>query len=268
MTRKILWEMNYPHDQRELICNLIAYHQIPFFLIEKNDYEARKIAHKISSIASNELLAIVSEADIRGRKCQDLQKVLDNISLFKEVCLEEKCLYDPKIFGDDHSRFIYFSSENRLADYEIYDDFSENYVYVMSGLPGSGKDHYIKNNFSYLPIISLDDLRDEFDIDSEDNQGKILQEAKERAKQFLRKKESFVWNATNINKQRRDPILGMIHDYRMKSHIVYIETSKEKLLEQNKNRKNKVPIRVIDKMSSKWEPPTLLECHKLTKVIS
>jgi putative nucleotidyltransferase with HDIG domain len=262
--RELMWQQ-FNLNQREEIAALIRFHGLPKWFSDKENPEMAVIGASLRCNLAQ--LADFSDCDFKGRICKDLDEQLFQIELFREMANELGCLNSSYNFTSDWARLHYFKKGGYCGK-EIWEPTGPWFV-VLAGLPGSGKNTWIKNNWSGN-IVELDVIRKKEKISANDKkgQGKILQEAKERAKQFLRKKESFVWNATNINKQRRDPILGMIHDYRMKSHIVYIETSKEKLLEQNKNRKNKVPIRVIDKMSSKWEPPTLLECHKLTKVIS
>jgi hypothetical protein len=37
MTRELLWRMGAPFQAREQVANLIRYHQIPFFLIDRRD---------------------------------------------------------------------------------------------------------------------------------------------------------------------------------------------------------------------------------------
>ena len=67
---------------------------------------------------------------------------VDNIALFVELCRDAGCLTAPKRFASDHSRFAYFRSAERDADYHAYDDRTVTAT-VLSGLPGSGKDTWI-----------------------------------------------------------------------------------------------------------------------------
>ena len=71
----------------------------------------------------------------------------------------------------------------------------------MSGLPGAGKDAWIGNNRPDLPVVSLDAVRDSIGERASGNQGRVIQAAYEMARDHLRKKQDFVWNATNISEQ-------------------------------------------------------------------
>jgi HD superfamily phosphodiesterase len=78
--RKLLWEMDAPFEFREMVCGLIRYHQIPFYLIEHMD--PQRMAAELSLACRGDLLALVAEADIRGRVCRDLQKRSSTISSY------------------------------------------------------------------------------------------------------------------------------------------------------------------------------------------
>jgi len=266
LARRILWELGAPFGLREMVCGLIRYHQIPFFLIERED--AQKVAAEVSLACRADLLAMVAEADIRGRVCQDLQKVLDNIELFRAFCAEEGCLSGPRAFASDHTRVVFFRAEGgkRHPDVLAFDDTRAEMV-MMCGLPGAGKDTYVRDHLAGMPVVSLDDLRAEMDVDPTDNQGAVVQAGKERLREHFRKGESFVYNATNINRQRRGPIVGRGADYGVRVKIVYCEAPREKMLAQNRARAGRVPEAVIQRMSERWEIPSLTEAHQVEIVI-
>lgn len=99
-----------------------------------------------------------------------------------------------------------------------------------------------------------------------DNQGNVVQLARERCREFLRAKTPFAFNATNILKQTRQRWIDLLADYNAQIEMVYIEPPFERLLRQNKGRKNPVPEKVVRKLAAKCEPPTRPECHTLLLV--
>ena len=76
-------------------------------------------------------------------------------------------------------------------------------VVVLSGFPGVGKNHWIANHLPDWPVIGLDDIRRELDIEPTEAQGTVLNHARELARAYLRQGRSFVWNATNLSRQVR-----------------------------------------------------------------
>ncbi|MFO0585949.1 MAG: AAA family ATPase [Polyangiaceae bacterium] len=266
LARRLLWEMGAPFEMREAVTGLIRHHQIPFYLIERED--AQRVAAEVSLACRPDLLALVAEADIRGRVCQDLQKVLDNIELFRAFCAEEGCLSGPRRFASPHTRVVYFRAEGggRHPDVEAFDDTLGEMI-MMCGLPGSGKDTYVRERLSGLPVVSLDDLRVEMDVDPTDDQGAVVQAGKERLREHLRRRERFVYNATNINRQRRTPVIALAADYGFRVRIVYCEAPRELLLAQNRARTARVPDAVIRRMSERWEVPSETEAHVVERVI-
>ncbi|HEU4409204.1 MAG TPA: AAA family ATPase [Polyangiaceae bacterium] len=258
VARRMLWEAGLPFRVRETVCGLIRHHQVPFFLIERPD--PRRLAAEISLVARCDLLALVAEADIRGRVCADLGRVLDNIELYREYCRDEGCYDRPRPFASDHTRFLFFHAEGRHPDVEAYDDTAGEVV-VMSGLPGSGKDTFVRQHFAGWPVVSLDALREEYDVAPTDDQGQIVQAARERAREFLRRGERFVWNATNITRRFRTPVLALAAGYRARLRVVYLEAPRDRLFEQNRRRPAAVPERAIRSMIDRWEVPDLTEAH-------
>jgi hypothetical protein len=213
MARPILGGMGVPFGQREQICHLVTHHQLPFFLIERERPEHR--AHLISYQTRCDLLAILAAADARGRVCPDAARLLDNIALFTELCREGCCLLQPKAFASPHSRFLYFRLEHRTADCEAFDDW-ENEATLLSGLSGSGKDTWLAANAGGREVISLDDLRENLDVDPAGPQGAVIAAAREQARTLLRTKRPFVWNATNISRQLKTQLIDLFADYKAK----------------------------------------------------
>jgi len=258
--RSLLWGLGLPVEDREQVANLIRFHQIPFFLIDRPD--ARRTLYEVSQSARCDLLALVAEADARGRVCGDLRKLLDNISLFAQYADEHDCLRTPRRFPNDHSRFLYFRREGRDPDYAAYDDTVCEAV-LMSGLPGAGKDFWVAENLPGWPVVSLDGLRREMGVSPTANQGPVVSKAREAAREHLRRRRPFVWNATNVSRQIRDLSVGLFAAYNARVRIVYVEAPEGRLYAQNREREEAVPPEVIRKLTARWEVPDLTEAHRV-----
>src|SRR5262249_21591061 len=179
MARTILWRLGVPFALREQICALVRHHLKPFSPIERAD--ARRLALEVSQTARCDRLALLAEADARGRICQDLDRLLDNITLFTEFCREEGCLDQPFAFPSDHARLLYFRQGDRSPDYVPHENLGSEVV-LLSGLPGAGKDYWVRTQLPGWPAISLDELREDLDVSPTDEQGTVLQRAREQAR--------------------------------------------------------------------------------------
>lgn len=260
MTREILWRIGMPMPMRERVVNLVRYHQVPFFLLDRPN--SQRMLFAISQTTRCDHLALVTEADARGRVCADQQRLLDNIALFAQYSTEQGCFRGPKQFPSDHSRFLYFRREDRDPDYLAFDDTTCEVV-LMSGLPGVGKDYWISRRLSGWPVISLDALRQEMKIAPTDKQGPVVARAREMAREYLRRKQSFIWNATNLSRQVREHCINLCAAYHARVRIVYREVSEERLFAQNRERRDSVPPEVIRKLIARWEVPDLTEAHQV-----
>jgi len=265
--RAILYkEIKTPFAIRERICKLVRLHGLPLWIMSKSDPD--KEAIYASTQLDTAHLAMLAKADIHGRISNDEEGLLYKIDLFRELCKDNNCYGQQRVFKSNHSRYLYFNKTQSSIDYDPYDDLICT-VYVMSALPGSGKDTYIKKNLD-LPILSLDDIRREHKISATDKKGngQVIQMAKEQAKVFLRKKDSFVFNATNITSDMRSRWIKLFTEYNARVKIIYIEVPFSTLLKQNSNREHPVPVKVIEKLISKLEIPTIKEAHDVEYVIS
>jgi len=135
---------------------------------------------------------------------------------------------------------------------------------MMSGLPGSGKDTWLSSHRAGLTVVSLDEIRSQLGIGPEDNQGIVIQRAKESCRELLRAKQHFAFNATNLLPQTRQRWIDLFVDYDSRIEIVYVEPPLQVILEQNREREHPVPEHVIRDLAEKCEPPTIAEGHALT----
>lgn len=264
LARRVLWRLGVPFAVREQVAALVRHHQLPYFLVDQADSQRRAIT--ASQTARCDWLALLAESDVRGRICPDRQRLLDNVALFAEICREEGCLSGPRPFASDHARFLYFRDDSRHPDAPAFDDTRCEAV-LLSGLPGSGKDHWLRENLSERPAVSLDALRAELGVDPADEQGAVINRARETAREFLRAGRPFAWNATNLSRQLRTEVINLFAAYKAAVRIVYLEVPEAVLFEQNRRRDARVPAAVIERLLDRWEVPDVTEAHKVELVL-
>ena len=263
--RQALWSMGVPKEVREQVCALISYHQIPFYAMsDDTGMRGEFLARKLSCDTDISLLCALAEADIRGRICQDQQKILYEIELFALLAQELDCFHKPYSFPNSTTRSHYVRKLGHIdANTPVYDK-DQFMVYVLTGLPASGKDTW--SNQSGLPVLSYDKMREELGKKHGQDTGMIVYAVQERAKELLRKKQSFVWNATFLTSQMRNPVCELIRNYGGKVCLVCTEESKEELLRRNSLRDTSLRNDKLLQMSKMWEMPLAWEGDEMIMV--
>ena len=262
--RTILYQtIPTPFAIREAVAKLVRFHGFPIWIFDKPD--PQKALLQLSLEVNTKHLAMLSKADMLGRICQDQKEMLYKVKLFEAFCKEQNCWGEPKAFGSDLGKYQYFQKEECSPDYVPFEKDTFE-VIMMSALPGTGKDFFIKKNYKDVPIVSLDDIRRALKISPTDKKGngRVVQMAKEQARVHLRKKETFIWNATNISKNIRKTLIAMFQDYGAKTKVIYLEVPYRKLRKQNMDRAYPIPQKVLEKMISglqvpaDWEAPVVI----------
>ena len=254
MVREYLWKLGLcgKHlELREGICLLVKYHSVPVHFDDSTTKTIIRLSlnTRLTKYFNLKLLSIIAKADVLGRISSEESNHLDNIELF---ILEAKSLacYDKEFkFSDSYTKYQYLNGDNIWYYEKLYNNHYGT-VILMSGLPGTGKDTYIKKNYPNMEVISLDDIRDELKISPTDNQSIVYEEAKRRAVNLLRNKKEFIWNATNLSNLIRNKQLNLFHNYNASVKIIYLETDLKTNLERNSNRKKIVPENIIYKLLS------------------
>ncbi len=260
--RRLLWAAGLNPAEREQVCGLIRHHQLPMHALGTDDGERRTSA--ASMRCTMRLLCIVAEADIRGRISDSQADNLEAIELFGQYCKDLDCYEAPREFPTEHTRLLFFRDQ-RPANVEAFDDTTCE-VTLMCGLPGAGKSHWIAENRPGLPVVSLDELRRSLGVDPTDNQGAVRHAAIDRARELLRARSPFVWDATNLQRSRRKKLLQLFFDYGARVEIVAVEAPEPTLWSQNAARPDAVPKKVIRSMLERWEAPDETEAQRVVRV--
>jgi putative nucleotidyltransferase with HDIG domain len=262
MARMIMADLGVPFNVREMACGLIKCHMEPKYIEDAEDSAYHVI--KTSCLCSNELLHILNIADINGRVDGEpglKKKSIEWAYLWREECIKFYCFNKPYDFINDHARLIFYLKKNFQPYYKPFmDDMFD--VYMLSGLPGTGKTYYAKNELK-LPLVELDMAREELDVNPLEDEGRVAQLTKEMCREYLREKKPFVFSAVNALKTSRQKWMGLFLKYGARVNIIYLERPIEDVFKLNKSRDRKVPEGVILNMRSRLEIPTLDECHTL-----
>jgi len=266
--RIALWDAGVPFDIREAICRLISVHQVPFFALagSRRGKSAEFIVRELSWQLSIPLLATLAEADMRGRICDDQQRVLDEIELFREIARDERCYGQPRAFADAHTRVSYFRGANVHPDYALHQTHGSKVV-VMSGLPASGKNTWVEQHARGREVVSFDDARGELGLRHGKNEGMVAHRAFDKAKDLLRAREPFVFNATHLSEQMRSRTLDLLYAYHAEVEVVYLERPRAELLARNSKRDSSLTNKSLQAMVLKWEPPVPTEAHAVRYVV-
>lgn len=256
--RSVLRELGCQLGVREQILGLVRYHGRPPYLLEKLDPANEVIS--LSWQLNQRLLYLFALADMRGRRSHECSRSEDTIHLWKMVAEENGCFDKPYAFANDQARFLFYRNALSSLHYTPREDY-RCHVTLMSGLPGSGKDTWLAQHRRGLPVVSLDDLRAELDVDATQNQGEVIQAARESCRDHLRAGRDFAFNATNTMRQTRKRWIDLFADYGARIELVYLEPPLQVVTARNAGRARPVPREVIEKLVEKLEPPTWTEAH-------
>lgn len=139
-----------------------------------------------------------------------------------------------------------------------------NTLYVLVGLPGSGKTTLAKD-MANINIkskhISSDAIRAELfgDENNQENNGLVFEEMKRRTKEYLKEGYNVIYDSTNINHKRRVALLNEFKNIPCKKVCVYFATPIEKCIKNDTNRDRSVGYDVIIRMYKSLHVPAFFE---------
>lgn len=258
--RGLLYRSGVSPVLREMVCNMVAQHHKPAWIVRLENVNLMRLISAISG--PMEPLIALCLADATGRTTinpDHRQEAMEWVELFEIMSMEHGVFNMEPKFKDNHSRFMFCQDPEKWHfDTPVYDDYRGGMT-IVSGLPGSGKSTWIEMNAAGRPIVSLDDLRRQL----KRTDGAVIQEAIRLAKQYMASETPFIWNSTNLTNNERSRLLELALNYRTYVEIVAIETPYRDLVKRNNTRpfSDMMPFDVIEGMIGKWQFPKTTEAH-------
>lgn len=252
ITRNLLFDERNPWV-REEICWLVRWHMNFHHLLDKENTtqfeELKRLSNGNSTI---EKLLWLNVADSLGSKSKENSKeiVEEKFNEIKNLATGYSCFNKP------------YKKSKRKSKFSMY---------IMIGVPGSGKDTYIKKFLPNLESISRDDIREEMTHGNVQGRKLQLDNTKEaivtdivnsRIKACCEKSTSFIINQTNMKKRYRTELKETALKYGT-PNIIYVYVEAPSIEECKERRGHGKWDSIIDRMWGDFEFPDRSECDEL-----
>jgi len=144
-------------------------------------------------------------------------------------------------------------------------------IFVMVGLPGSGKSTWSNNMMANSPdsyvVVSSDDelerMADHEGISYGDAHkkyiGKAVSISKQKFREAVNKGENIIWDQVNVSPKKRRSILNQVPAGYKKTAIVFEVTANElnqRLAKREQETGKHIPPHVVKNMAKTYRPPT------------
>ena len=142
-------------------------------------------------------------------------------------------------------------------------------VYIMVGVPASGKDWYIEHHKEDDDVvISSDDVREELgDVNDQTRNKEVFSIFYDRMNKALAEGHNVWINATNVTAKNRVRPIQYGRHYNAKIVAIVMLTPIEQCIANEELRDRKVGEEVIRKFNGKYEMPSYSEGFSEIKVI-
>lgn len=153
----------------------------------------------------------------------------------------------------------------------------KNKLYIMSGIPGSGKTTFAKTYFPNVLYVSRDEIRFSLVSENEDYFSKeddVYNLFIDKINKGLKEGKDVIADATHLNKYSRMKLLACLDIDPKETEIIviFMRIPLKECISRNKKRQNTrsyVPISVIIKMNKSLKAPNFDECcGMINKIIT
>jgi predicted kinase len=270
IARVLLW--NEDINIREVICTLIRYHMEPLRIFDSKHWVQKMI--EIGTRIPWKYLYYVKMADLLGSVQENggtMKEDLLKMGMIKETA-QALNIWEKNETLQPYVKYFY----NRdIFPWKVNCDTKQPIAVIMIGLPGAGKNSWIKNNNNLYPNaiqISRDDIRVELGFCQpeekylgNDTEEKMVTEVYDKKLcSAISEKNNIILNNVHLKKKYREASVNVLRKAGYYIEYVYIEAP---TLDDNYSRRDKQisPLR-IKGMALSFEWPETNEYDKLTIV--
>lgn len=145
-------------------------------------------------------------------------------------------------------------------------------LWILCGIPGSGKSHWVKEYANNEPIVSRDEIRFELLDDNEDyfaHETLVWDIYIRHIRTAITQSDNVFADATHLNEKSRNKLLDALKLHSdVKINCVYFDVPTTTCLTRNKQRQGRafVPPSVIRRMSYQIVKPTFNERYRYDKI--
>lgn len=218
--RKLLWGLDVVN--RERICEMVRWHD----LYCSSNISDRKLKTKLNSLSMwmflhTDMLFMLWKADDHGS------------------------LKDPELEGSSEGMIERVKNIQHNCEFHHIDikNLSSDFtIYVMCGLPGSGKSTWCSENLPDLPVISRDLIREELGMTEKgvkfmgtpEQEDEVSRISDERVIEFCKAKQSFIYDNMNSREKYRRSFYEKVKRYKPVVRYVYLEVMDLELLKMRR----------------------------------
>ena len=141
-------------------------------------------------------------------------------------------------------------------------------IYMLIGVPASGKSTWVEKHKDDALIVSTDDLIEAYAADNSKTYNEVFKEqikiatkiAMEHAQAAFASDQDVIWDQTNLSKKSRKSKLAMVPEHYCKKAVFFATPPEEEWQRRLNSRPGKsIPAHILDSMVEMLEMPELDE---------
>lgn len=250
---------------RETVCYIVRNHMTLHHILSMDPERIdRKLITMSWGYATVNDMLKMKIADSRGsvNDSETEEVLLDTVSTIRSKAMLLGCLDGPYRFPSRTAKHMFFAT-GKVTDAADDTEARRIQMYVMVGLPGSGKnftaDHLLEKD---VRQISRDDIRKEIGMKGEKPQGDRDEESKvtrifnRKVREACRNGEDFVSNNVNVRLKYRRELADLVKTENVTVTYIIVDTQPDVCKQR---REGMIPEDVIDRMDGYYEFPTPIE---------